>query len=64
MSKSVNRWVGLGNIGKDPEVKSTSGGTLVANFSIATTSPREKLGWQLAGPKPGSNRPCSARPHG
>ena len=37
MSKSVNRWVGLGNVGKDPEVKSTSGGTLVANFSIATT---------------------------
>ena len=37
MGKSVNRWVGLGNVGKDPEVKSTSGGTLVANFSIATT---------------------------
>jgi len=37
MSKSVNRWVGLGNVGKDPDIKSTSGGTLVANFSIATT---------------------------
>ena len=41
MSKSVNRWVGLGNIGKDPEIKSTSGGTLVANFSIATTDRRK-----------------------
>ena len=37
MGKSVNRWVGLGNVGKDPEVKSISGGTLVANFSITTT---------------------------
>ena len=41
MGKSVNRWVGLGNIGKDPEIKSTSGGTLVANFSIATTDRRK-----------------------
>lgn len=41
MGKSVNRWVGLGNVGKDPEVKSTSGGTLVANFSIATTDRRK-----------------------
>lgn len=35
MSKSLNRWTGLGNLGRDPEIKSTGGGTLVANFSIA-----------------------------
>ena len=29
MSKSVNKTILLGNVGKDPEVKSTNGGTLV-----------------------------------
>lgn len=37
MSKSVNKALILGNVGKDPEVKSTKGGTVVANFSIATS---------------------------
>lgn len=37
MSKSVNRATLLGNVGKDPEVKSTASGTIIANFSIATT---------------------------
>lgn len=35
MAKSVNKFIGLGNVGKDPELRSTGGGTLVANFSLA-----------------------------
>ena len=38
MAKTVNKVFLLGNVGKDPEMKSTSGGTLIANFSIATGS--------------------------
>src|ERR1035438_395468 len=37
MAKSVNKVILLGNVGKDPEIRSTAGGTMVANFSIATT---------------------------
>jgi single-strand DNA-binding protein len=35
--KTVNKWIGLGNVGKDPDVKTTPNGTTMANFSIATT---------------------------
>ena len=37
MSKSVNSVTILGNVGKDPEIRSTGGGTTVASFSIATS---------------------------
>jgi single-strand DNA-binding protein len=37
MSKSVNKVILLGNVGKDPEVKATQSGVLVVNFSLATT---------------------------
>ncbi|MGB6691124.1 MAG: single-stranded DNA-binding protein [Terracidiphilus sp.] len=37
MGKSVNKTILLGNVGKDPEIRSTNGGALVANFSLATT---------------------------
>ena len=37
MAKSVNKVFLLGNVGKDPEVRSTGGGTMVANFSLATS---------------------------
>jgi single-strand DNA-binding protein len=37
MAKSVNKVILLGNVGKDPEIRSTPGGTLVATFSIATS---------------------------
>jgi single-strand DNA-binding protein len=38
MAKSVNKVFLLGNVGKDPEIRSTGGGTMVANFSLATSS--------------------------
>jgi single-strand DNA-binding protein len=37
MAKSVNKVFLLGNIGKDPEIRSTPNGTMVASFSLATT---------------------------
>ncbi len=37
MAKSVNKVILLGNVGKDPEIRATQGGTVVASFSIATT---------------------------
>lgn len=53
MSKSVNKVFLLGNVGKDPEIKSTAGGTLVANLSLATSErfkdrsgePQERTEW-------------------
>ncbi|MGA9672088.1 MAG: single-stranded DNA-binding protein, partial [Terracidiphilus sp.] len=37
MAKSVNKVILLGNVGKDPEIRSTPGGTMVATFGLATT---------------------------
>ena len=34
---SLNKVIIIGNLGKDPEVRSTPGGAKVANFSVATT---------------------------
>jgi single-strand DNA-binding protein len=36
MSKCVNKVILVGNVGKDPEVKYSPGGTPVAKFSVAT----------------------------
>jgi single-strand DNA-binding protein len=36
MAKSVNKVILLGRLGKDPELKHTSGGTAVAKFTLAT----------------------------
>lgn len=36
MSRSLNRVMVIGNLGSDPEVRSTSGGTRVATLSVAT----------------------------
>jgi len=36
-SKGVNRVILLGNLGKDPEIRYTSNGSAIANFSIATS---------------------------
>ena len=36
MSRSLNKVLLIGHLGKDPELRYTSGGTAVANFSLAT----------------------------
>ena len=37
MAKSVNKVILLGNVGKDPEIRSTPGGAKVASFQLATS---------------------------
>ena len=34
---SVNKWIGIGNLGKDVEMRYTASGEAIANFSIACT---------------------------
>ena len=48
MGKSVNKVTLLGNVGKEPEVRTTPGGTKFARFSLATSSRyKDKSGeWQ------------------
>ena len=48
MAKSVNKVILLGNVGKDPEIKSTPGGMVIATFSVATSDrTKDKDGnWQ------------------
>jgi single-strand DNA-binding protein len=41
VAKGVNKALLLGHVGKDPEIRSTAGGTIVASFSLAT-SDRQK----------------------
>ena len=36
MAKGVNKVMLLGNVGKDPEIKSTAGGVIISSFSLAT----------------------------
>lgn len=37
MARSLNKVTLIGNLGNDPEIRSTSGGNKVANFSLATS---------------------------
>lgn len=37
MAKSVNKVLLLGNVGKDPEIRSTPSGVMVASLTLATT---------------------------
>ena len=37
MAKSVNKVILLGNVGKDPEIRSTPGGAIVATLGLATS---------------------------
>lgn len=41
--KGVNKVLLLGNVGKDPEIRSTAGGMVIASFSLATAD-RKKEG--------------------
>ena len=41
MPRGLNRVMLIGQVGNDPEVKSTPGGTTVANFSLATNDARK-----------------------
>src|SRR5579864_9010047 len=53
VSRSLNKVTLIGNLGNDPEVRSTSGGNRVATFSLATSrswndaagSKQEKTEW-------------------
>jgi len=48
MSRSLNKVMLIGNLGRDPEVRYLSSGKPVANFSIATTdSWKDKEGKQM-----------------
>ena len=37
MSRSLNRVTLIGNLGNDPEIRTTTGGNKVAQFSLATS---------------------------
>ncbi|HUR92499.1 MAG TPA: single-stranded DNA-binding protein [Gemmatimonadaceae bacterium] len=37
MSRSLNKAILIGNLGSDPEIRSTTGGSRVASFSLATS---------------------------
>ncbi len=37
MAKSVNKVIILGNVGRNPEIKTTNGDMVIANFSVATS---------------------------
>jgi single-strand DNA-binding protein len=48
MAKSVNKVILLGNVGKDPEIRSTASGVMVATFGLATSENRKDAqgNWQ------------------
>ena len=41
MARTINRVELLGRVGKEPEMRYTSGGTAVTNLSLATDQPRK-----------------------
>lgn len=47
MARGVNKVILIGNLGKDPELRYTQGGTAVANFSLATSERVKRNGeWE------------------
>ena len=53
MSRSVNKIILVGNVGQDPDIQETGGGTKVAHLSLATNrrtsangeDPKERTDW-------------------
>ena len=53
MSRSINKVILVGNVGRDPDVQTTNGGTKVAHLSLATSrriqrnnnTPEERTEW-------------------
>ncbi|OOZ39815.1 single-stranded DNA-binding protein [Solemya pervernicosa gill symbiont] len=41
MARGINKAILIGNLGKDPEVRYTAGGSAVANITLATTESRK-----------------------
>ncbi len=41
MAKGMNKVMLMGYVGKDPEIRATQGGTIIATFSLATTERRK-----------------------
>ena len=37
MARGINKVILIGNLGQDPEIKSTANGASIANFSLATS---------------------------
>jgi len=53
MSRGINKFIGIGRLGRDPEVRRTQDGSAVTNFSIAISEnwkdkqgqPQERTEW-------------------
>lgn len=54
MARGINKVILIGNLGQDPEIKSTANGATIANFSVATSEswkdkatgqPQERTEW-------------------
>ena len=47
MAGSINKAILIGNLGRDPEIRSTNEGTGIATLSVATSeSWRDKASWE------------------
>jgi single-strand DNA-binding protein len=61
MAKGVNKVFLLGNVGKDPEIRTTAGGMTVASFSLATAERAKGADGQWADKTEWHNLVCFQR---
>jgi single-strand DNA-binding protein len=61
MAKGVNKVFLLGNVGKDPEIRTTTGGMTVASFSLATAERAKGADGQWADKTEWHNLVCFQR---
>src|SRR6201995_1018283 len=61
MAKGVNKVFLLGNVGKDPEIRTTGGGMTVASFSLATAERAKGADGQWADKTEWHNLVCFQR---